>query len=129
MPAGAGRNCAPTNPADCMPEAVKRREEQPGSVPGSISAADISSALIRLLYLFSGPLEREGGFLECCIAVGALLGVTVVVDYVDVANDPAQDMAEQSYFEAIKARIEEGWYDGALASPPFCTFSRARGRP
>ncbi len=103
-----------TGPSTLQPVVVKL----PAPVPSTGAGADMSGKRLRLLYLFSGPAVRPGGFREFAVAAGDSAGALVGVEYIDLVNDESHDVAEQSFFDNVCADVDSELCQGVLASPP-----------
>ena len=86
-------------------------------------------ASIRLLFTFSGPEKRQGGFREAAVAHARARGYQCTVDYYDIINSMSHDLADQHAFDHLTGHIDSRRYDGSLTSPPCSTFSSARNNP
>ena len=73
-----------------------------------------------ILYLFSGPLERAGGFASCLKSLG------LECEEWDVVNGEHFDLTDGEIWLKLKRRIDDGEFDGALLGPPCSSYSNAR---
>ena len=73
----------------------------------------------RLLYLYSGPSRPDSvkHFAE---------GLGWEVTEVDIEATPSMDLLDADVWDGLLTKVEAGYYDAALASPPCGTFSVAR---
>ena len=72
-----------------------------------------------LLYLFSGP-ERP----DSVRLYASMLGWDV--DQVDIEATPSTDLLDCGRWENLLNKVESGYYEAGLGSPPCCSFSAAR---
>ena len=92
--------------------------------PGVVPANGIREA--RVLYLFAGARRRSGLAKSLRIACKDT-GIRVVVDEIDILRGGRQhDLLRRAYREKIMAKVRQGYYQLAAASPPCGTFSRSR---
>eukprot|EP00435_Cladocopium_sp_Y103_P033066 s206_g8.t1 len=77
-----------------------------------------SSAVGRVLYLYSGPSRDADGFSTFCKAN------SLDCDYVDKEFDAGHDLLDQQVWDELSSTLSG--YDGCLMSPPCSTFTAAR---
>ena len=73
-----------------------------------------------VLHLFSGPIERVGGFASCLKSLG------LECEEWDIVNGEHFDLTDGEVWLKLKRRIDDGEFDGALLGPPCNSFSNAR---
>ena len=83
---------------------------------------------VTLLYLFAGPLRRDG-LADClrqlAVARGGAAGQVKSYE-VDIARDPAGDLTEAELQSDFLLLLADGTYDMVVLSPPCGTWSRSR---
>ena len=78
--------------------------------------ADLPAALTgTILYLFSGPSDREGSLGHFVAAAGIRLNAQIKVQYVDLINGENGDMADQCKFEALRKDVSESKFMAVAA--------------
>lgn len=80
----------------------------------------------KVLYLFSGP-QRSTGIPERLhqLAQASKKPVRFQVDAFDILRDPSHDLLGDDLRQSILKKLEDGYYDVVIASPPCGTWSRA----
>ena len=92
--------------------------------PGVVPANGLREA--RVLYLFAGARRRSGLAKSLRVACKGT-GIRVFVDEIDILRGGRQhDLLRRAYREKIMAKVRQGYYQLAAASPPCGTFSRSR---
>ena len=80
-----------------------------------------------MLYLFAGQ-ERSGDIAWQLREFSKVHGFHLQVDEWDILRDPSADLSSPQAWEGIFAKLESGYYDVLVISPPCGTYSRARHR-
>ena len=100
----------------------------PPPASGALGADSPAALTGTILYLFSGPSDREGSLGHFVAAAGIRLNAQIKVQYVDLINGEDGDMADQCKFEALRKDVSESKFMAVLSSPPCSTFAIARGQ-
>ena len=80
-----------------------------------------------MLYLFAGA-QRSGDIAWHLREFSKLHGLGLEMEEWDVLRDPKSDLSSAQVWEPIFAKLETGYYDVLILSPPCGTYSRARQR-
>ena len=73
--------------------------------------------------MFFGPADREVSLESCLNALG------VPTEAYDIVNGSAYDHVDDTVWDALWKRLQDGQFSGVFASPPCNTFSVARELP
>lgn len=101
---------------------------QPAGAPRPVStemAGAKNSKSFRVLYLFSGA-RRQTSFANNLRREAKRHGFTVQVDEVDITFGQDHDLSVEQNRSEILKRLEDGFYDGVICTPPCSTYTRVR---
>lgn len=78
-----------------------------------------------MLYLFAGK-SRAGDIRDHLTRLQSHFKFVLNVDEYDWEQDPSHDLSKTELWDKIFRKVESGFYDVIMLSPPCGTFSRAR---
>ena len=95
---------------------------EPSCAPRDLGAQRVG----KVLYLFSGPAQAEGGIPALCARVK--LGCVALDTVIDPTENGEHDLLVEARWVDLERRLRAGEFSLVIASPPCSTFSRARGK-